>query len=52
MNASKNFGAPRYVTEYDIVFLDDNTMTLVAPDGGDYNNNYNHEVAYWNFKAK
>ena len=53
MNASKNFGAPRYVTEYDIVFLDDNTMTLVAPDGGDYNSDAcNHEVAYWNFKAK
>ncbi len=53
MNAKTNFGAPRYVTEFDVIITDEDTMTLVFPDGGDYyNEDYSREVAYWNFKAK
>ena len=46
-------GGGKYVTDYEVVYIDDSHMTLVYPDGGDFENYGSwSEASFWQFKAK
>jgi len=43
----------KYVTEYEVVYISNDAMTLVYPDGGDFSSLGNWgEASFWQFKAK
>ncbi len=43
----------KYATEYEVVYIDDDHMVLVYPDGGAYDGlGSGAEASYWQFKAK
>ncbi len=46
-------GGGKYVTDFEIVYLDDTHMTLTYPDGGDFDNYGSwSEASFWQFKVK
>lgn len=46
-------GEAKYVTDYEVVYLDNEHMTLVYPDGGDFENYGSwSEASFWQFKVK
>ncbi len=46
-------GGGKYVTDYEVVYIDDSHMTLVYPDGGDFENYGSWgEASFWQFKVK
>ncbi len=46
-------GGGKYVTDYEVVYVDDDHLTLVYPDGGNFSSFGGwDEAAYWQFKTK
>ena len=46
-------GGGKYVTDYEVVYVDDDHLTLVYPDGGNFSSFGGwYEAAYWQFKTK